>query len=1040
MRNTTLRALILLAALMLAPSVALAAAGWTSTYSSGAAVMGEVSSISFRVNNTSTAAEALTQVNLQLNQSNYDIDGGLAPAGWQVSTIDKLNRRVVFSASGSTCPRGIPAGSFAIFTLRVIGKPANADQNSEVFITTGNGNKTSASYACAAGSPSVTLSTSPIWKRIGVGASIAVSPRSSPAASVVTVTLTVTNRSTGSATLLPFADPTITDVLTDMPALPGALTLLTSPNPASLALTQDGTGVFAWTYRTNNQGVFRFSNSARTSTNSLTSPTVSTVDLAVGQFPGTVSIYPDRIVSGGTVRVTLSVRNNSNGQYLNVAPTLPSLTGSVTATLNSGPTPVTQTSLPPGSGTSFVFFYTITGVAGSTFQFSGQGTATSDGFPISSDPVGSGTGLVATHTVFANPNVLSNNGVVSVEYSMFNGGTQDITQVSLLDPDSHFVASSSPWAADTSGWTGGSRINNQRRTPITSPNLAANLQPAPGTSTKKFTFTFSAINPVTTTTTFTHRFELLQADGTTVRIETPIAIFVPRTVPALSSFTAIATNSKVGLAWNNPVDHDGSLLLRSTVAVPNGVPINGRSYNVGDVPKQLDGGVGNAVVLYSDLQSYASTYADTGLSNGTRYYYKVYNHDSYHLYSSGDVPTTQGLFAIPTPGAPTSPAWCYSVGLPTTQQPFTDFGKGVYTSSNARAYTANSISTNPTLDGTERWRPAATTGVVQSRPTVTPLFGRTGTYLLGGDQSGFTYAVDVGTGLTVWNGNGGASIGGVQAQAAVHLHQYADPATDAGTAFRARYPNMDLVFFGTRVASTTTNRIWALSSVDGSQKWSLSPGNLDIISGGMAVDYQNNRLWVASRAGVGGSQPSLRIVDTIDPLAPMPTYNLGDIDNAVVRNTSAGEMYVVNNAGIAYGFDIKNMTQRWSYDMGGAVSGFLVPAGQGFIASTPTGVQRYAVSASADGGYAVAPLWAAPTALSSPSAARIDSSVSPYKLYVSDSLGRINRLDFATGALEASMSISTARLGMPSIDPTTSPRRLFIGGQDGRVCAVDLPF
>ncbi len=1036
-----MRNLILLTALLLAPATAFATASWTSTYASGSAVMGEISSISFNVNNTSTGGEALTQVNLQLTQSNYDIDGGLAPVGWQVSTVDKLNRKVVFTATGSACPRGIAAGGSAVFTLRVIGQPANADQNSEVFITTGNGNKTSASFACATGAPVVTLGTSPTWKRIGIGASLSVNPTSTPTGATVTVTLTLTNRSTGSATLLPRFDPTITDVLTAMPAVPAAFTLLTSPSPTSIVLAQDATGVFQWTYRSNNQGVFRFTDSGHTSTNSLNSQSVDTGDLAAGRFPGTISIYPDKLVSGSTVRVTLSVRNNSNGQYLNVSPTTPSLTGTVTATLNSGPTPASQTSLPPGSGTSFVYFYTITGIPGSTFQFSGQANAVSGGFPISSDPVGSATGLVVTHTVSANPNVLSNSGPVSVEYTVFNGANQDIKGISLLDPDSHFLASGTPWSADTSGWTPGNHSSSLRKTPITSPNTAVNIQPPPGNSTRKFTFTFSSIATVTATTTFSHRFELLQADGTTVRVETPVSIFVPRTVPALSSFTAIATNSKIGLAWNNPLDHDGSLLLRSTAGIPNAAPVNGRRYNVGEVPNQADGGVGNATVLYADLQSYASTYGDTGLTNGTRYYYKVFNHDAYNLYSSGDVPTSSGLFAIPTSGAPTSPAWCYSVGLPTPQQPFTDFGKGVYTSSNARAYTGINISTDPTLGGTERWRPAATTGIVQSRPTVTPLFGRTGTYLLGGDQSGFTYAIDVDTGLTVWNGNGGASIGGVQAQAAVQLTQFTDPATDGGAAFRARYPNMDLVFFGTRTASTSTNRIWALSSVDGTQKWSLNPGNLDIISGGMAVDYRNNRLWVASRAGVGGTQPSLRIVDTLNPLAVMPTFNLGDIDDAVTRNSTAGEIYVVTNAGVAYGFDLNTMAQRWSYNLGGAVSGYLVPLGAyGFVASTPAGVQRYTVTANGDGGSTVSPVWAAPPALSGASAARLDAFVAPYKLYVSDSLGRVYRIDFATGAVEASFSVSATALGMPSIDHTTSPRRLFVGGLDGRLCAVDLPF
>jgi hypothetical protein len=59
---------------------------------------------------------------------------------------------------------------------------------------------------------------------------------------------------------------------------------------------------------------------------------------------------------------------------------------------------------------------------------------------------------------------------------------------------------------------------------------------------------------------------------------------------------------------------------------------------------------------------------------------------------------------------------------------------------------------------------------------------------------------------------------------------------------------------------------------------------------------------------------------------------------------------------------------------------------------------------------------------------------------VIDSTGRVHRLDLTTGALEASFVVSTQGLGMPSIDPTTTGARLFVGGQDGRMCAINLPF
>lgn len=1018
----------LVAALLLA-SPALAASAWAVTSASGASVMEEISPVSFTVKNNSTAGEALTTLTLQLNVPDYDIDGAVAPVGWQVSSVDRLNRKVIFTANGSACPRGIAAGGSAVFTLRILGKSAGVDQTAESLVV--NGGKTTAQFQCAPSSPTVALKASPLWKRIGVGAWLQVVPTSVSPGDVVTLTLHVTNRSTASATLTPVGLPLISDAATGNPAPGSAFTLQSGPSPASLTLPVDGTGNFIWTYLVNSTGVFRFSASAHNAANTLTSQVVTAQDLAVGQFPGTVSIAPDQVISGGQTRVTLTLRNNSDVQFLNIVPSTPTVTGNVTATLSSGPFPDHQTSLPPGSATSFSYYFTLTGGPGATFQVTAGASATKSGVAILADPVSAASGQITTHTVTANPiAVLSAGGAVTVEYTVFNGGSQDVKSIGLLDPDAHFVPATNPWAGDTSGWTPGAHNNPLRKWPISSPSTAANLHNTAGANTKKFSFTYSSISAVTATTTFSHRFELVQADDTTVRIETSVSIFLPRTVPPSSAFTAVATNGKVGLAWTNPLDHDGALVLRSATAIPNTLPVNGRRYDVGNT-------LGNATVIHSSAGSYASSQADTGLTNGTKLFYKVFNKDSYNLYSSGDVPTSAGLFAIPTPGAPTGPAWCYSVGVLTPQQPFTDFGKGVYTSSNARAFTGNSISTDPSLDGTERWRPAVTTGITQARPTVGPLQGKSGTYLVAGDQAGFTYAIDVGSGATVWVGNGGVSIGAVQAQAAIQLNQFTT-GNDAGVGFRAAYPNTDVIFFGTRVASTTANRVWALSSTNGSALWSYNPGNLDIISGGMVVDYATNRLWVASRGG--GGSPSIRVLDTVSR-AVLASFAVGDIDNALQRNYSTGEIYAVTNGGTAYGLDVNLMTVKWSYNLGGAVSGYLVPVGGGFIASTSSGVQRYTVTQSTDGGSpAVAPTWGAQTAIPGASAARIDSSAVPYKLYVADSLGRVNRLDYATGALEASFQLSAQALGMPSIDPSTSPKRLFVGGLDGRLCAVDLPF
>src|SRR5262249_16999403 len=156
--------------------------------------------------------------------------------------------------------------------------------------------------------------------------------------------------------------------------------------------------------------------------------------------------------------------------------------------------------------------------------------------------------------------------------------------------------------------------------------------------------------------------------------------------------------------------------------------------------------------------------------------------------------------------------------------------------------------------------PVRVGGVVQSRPLVTALANRTGNFILTGDQSGGTYAIDAQTGAFAWSG---PSLGApIQAQATVQLGPFADPV------FEPESPNQDLVFSATRAESPTDNRVVALFSGDGTPAFVYAPGDLDIVSGSLAVDYVNNRLWIASRAGTQGAQTSLRVISTVSPPVP----------------------------------------------------------------------------------------------------------------------------------------------------------------------------
>ena len=228
--------------------------------------------------------------------------------------------------------------------------------------------------------------------------------------------------------------------------------------------------------------------------------------------------------------------------------------------------------------------------------------------------------------------------------------------------------------------------------------------------------------------------------------------------------------------------------------------------------------------------------------------------------------------------------------------------------------------------------------------------------------------------------------------------------------------------------------------MDGSVAWTYSPGNLDIINGQPMVDYANNRLWVASRAGSGGTQPSLRVLNVLSPSTPVASFNLGDIDNSVVLNPISHEVYVATKAGVLYGFDVNTMTQNWTLNLGAPVSGYLVVVGYGFVVSTSTGVQRYLVNPTT---HAVTAQWPnttspSPTPVTGPSAVRVDFGSN--KCFLGDANGNLHRLDLITGIDEKQISVSAQGLGMPSLDTTTTPERLYVGGLDGRLCAIALPF
>jgi outer membrane protein assembly factor BamB len=507
-------------------------------------------------------------------------------------------------------------------------------------------------------------------------------------------------------------------------------------------------------------------------------------------------------------------------------------------------------------------------------------------------------------------------------------------------------------------------------------------------------------------------------DGTTGSLAPPAP------PPDVALLTARALPGQVSLHWNNPAQHEGVLILRAAGAPPNTAPVRHQQYAVGAT-------LGNATVVYSDRFSTASQFSNSGLVNGTRYYYRVYNHHQNYTYAPGDSPPG-GIWAEPKARAGGNPLWCYSTGFPNTVQPVTDLGVAVYSAGNLGAITANRTDTaTVTADGAEKFRPVGLGAPIGNRFALGPLAGHGGSFIVTGDQSGRLWAVNANTGAILWQGNGGAPLGDrIQGQPIIQR------AARANAAYQALHAGRDLIFIGTRNAVAGSNKVYALSSVDGQVVWTYAPGDLEMINGGFMIDYEFNRLWVAAR-GAG----SLRVLDSLTG-TPVPApltsrFDLGDIDTGVVRDqgftsaTSDDSAVVVTTGGTVYAIDTTNLVQRWSVAVG-PTSTFVTPTGSGFIASVSSGsVQRWLVINGTP-----SMLWSA--SVPTPSGVRIDFA--GQKVFVGGSDGRLYELDVVSGAARSFPVSPGQAVGTPTIDPTAGVNRLHVGSLDGRLCAFQLPF
>ncbi|AEI67256.1 PQQ-binding-like beta-propeller repeat protein [Corallococcus macrosporus] len=952
--------------------------------------------------------------------SGYIPLASIPPPGWTVDYIAS-ERWIIFynqDPCNGSGDYGLGQNETARFILRVVPPTSNSDQNTERFVS----GQTQARDTCMGGdfSTSVTASGAS-WIRSGLYTQVDVRPRVMGVGGDVDARMVVENRAGANQNNTTIEGPSTGA---------GAVTFqVVDTEPASFRrnIRRGEAGVYSALARTGSSGTLVAQVRGVSGNGNTVSPVVDTQMVNVGALPVAVDVDTEDAFNNETVRVRLTVTNpSSTDTFLDVTPRAPVFEGSAAASLVSGPGPVSVPRLDPGASAHFVWTYQVSGPQFADYRFRGQVDATRNGASVTSSLVDSNRGRIVQHRVRTNISAVASNSTNrSIIYTIQNRGPMPLHEVTLLRPALNYFDIAGAMGTPT-GWR--LAANNTRGLTWESTNATG----IPVNGERSFTVVYSDFGAgasLSGPTTFRHRFHLIDDyGGPQIRVEAPVTL-VQGTVPEVNRLTAVARDGRVTLTWDNPTVHGGVLVLRSEEAPPNLAPTQGLTYGVGAA-------LGNAQVVYADDVGATTTFTDTAVANGTTYYYRVFNSDDVRWYSPGNQPTSEGLVATPQARLAGAPLWCYSVGLSALQQPITELGTGIFSAYNDSVVANLTQVTNPSHDGAERWRPRPLSGLIGSRFPVVPLHGLSGQYILVGDQGGVASALNSATGQVLWRwDNGGQPIGTIQSFPVTQLYDYAN------AAYRAAHPNRDLVFFATRLADASRNRVVALNAATGALVWTYQPGDLGMVAGGMVVDYTQNRLFVATRAHAG-SPNTLRVLDSLtgQQVGALP---VGDVELSLVRNAYSNLILVTDSDGLVHGVDGATAQLAWSLPVTTrpapntpAFTSFVRPQGTGFVASLAAGqVALYDVSGPAQS----PPVLRWSTPIESPSGTFSFNRNGVARLYVGSSDGQVHQLELLDGTDSAQVSIGgTQRIGTPTIDHTVS--RLHVGSEDGRICAFPVPF
>lgn len=352
----------------------------------------------------------------------------------------------------------------------------------------------------------------------------------------------------------------------------GALVYSQNTNP--FALTSGESSTIRWTFRADVTGTVYFTSSAQNSGTTATSKSVNSNVVVIGNFTATVSVTPLNVISGQTVSVKMTVKNNGTSTLTIITPTI-TPGGTATKTLSSGPTPLPPISLGSGDSVTFEWIYTITGSVDQTYYFSGY--ATSSG-PTTNTST-SETGKITQYSVTVTPTTIATGtSNTTFTWTVYNrgGATVKQIQISIPSPLTSDCASTKGWGyvsnTPPANWTA-----TTAGTPVSSVTFTANnpvdTYGIPVGGSKDFKITFNCVPQVTSDTAY--NFPVLITDKNNVQTSINTTITVTAYSLTLTAYDEDCTSAAPESKLSNG---DSRYCFKATLT-SGGSPVTGATIN-----------------------------------------------------------------------------------------------------------------------------------------------------------------------------------------------------------------------------------------------------------------------------------------------------------------------------------------------------------------------------------------------------------------------------------------------------------------------------